>query len=138
MTRVVVTGLGLSTALGAGAPATARALRAGGRALRRPANWSLPRSELPPLAVAPAAEGGPAETPRCLRLALPAAHEALAVADLRAPPARRALALGSTTGGMPESERAYAARLRGEAVDPAVWSRHELAATADAVARSCG
>lgn len=132
MSGIVVTGVGIVSAVGQGVAANEAALRAdrvGLGALRR---FSSPRcGQFPVAEVDLASVPGRSRTEV---LALPALEEALASAGLgeRGP---IGLSLGCTVGGMPESEEEVAALLGDGPRDPSVWLRHECGATTSGLAR---
>ena len=132
MTRVVITGLGIVSAAGRGVAATEAALRANQDGLGRLTRFATRRAgELP---VAEVREPVPAGRPRLRALAAMALEDAVRDAGLSGADLSRAgLALGTTVGGMPESEDAFAALLAGQPVDPIVWRRHECGVTTAAL-----
>ena len=103
MRGVAVTGLGIVSALGSGLGAHLVAMREGRTPLR-------PVTLFPPgdLASFPVGEVDPAlvprRSPRCIRLTLHAARQALGG---RAPGGPGVIALGTTTGGILDSEQHY-------------------------------
>jgi 3-oxoacyl-(acyl-carrier-protein) synthase len=132
----VITGHGIVSAAGRGADATLGALREGRSGLGPLTLFESPRCGHFP--VAEVAGVGPADEPRALSLARLALEEALDGQDLDR--ARTGLVLGTTVGGMPESEVQAAHVIRGEPVDEQVWTRHDcgylattLAAESDAM-----
>lgn len=76
---------------------------------------------------------------RCVAIAHPALHEALAQAGIDARLAASAgFVLGTCTGGMPETEDALRGMLRGRPFDAGAWDRHGCARVTDALARGAG
>lgn len=132
--RVVITGLGIVTAPGRGIAAVEAALAASQDGLGPLTRFETPRAGALPVAEVHAPlRGGPGR-PRLRGLAELALADAVEDAGLRPADLRRTgLALGTTVGGMPESEAAFAEILRGEAVDLDVWARHECGATTAAL-----
>jgi 3-oxoacyl-(acyl-carrier-protein) synthase len=108
------------------------ALRGGRSGLKRLGLFASPRCGHLPVGEAEAPEAP--SPPRTVALALPALREALAMASVD----DAGLALGTTVGGMPESEVALAEVLQGRAADPGVWSRHACGSTTRALAEACG
>ena len=146
--RVLVTGLGTLNPLGGSAPAFAAGLRAGTCAIRPVTLFdttgfrSTIGAEVADVRLAP-------ETPGPLRrrlsrsdaFALIAAAEALADSgiDGAATPTRIGVALGGTTGGMLNTERAIGARVRtGRRYRPSALAGAPVSASADVVAERLG
>ncbi len=135
MTEVAITGLGILSAAGVGIDETARALRSGRSGLVRLERFVSPRHGN--CRVGEVRGGGMGDTegmPRTVALARVALSEALDAARLPHARERIGLVLGICVGGMPETERAVAARLAGEAFDERVWLRHACANTTHALA----
>ncbi len=146
--RVVVTGVGLVTALGLGVEATWRGLVAGERALSEVTLFDTTayrariggqvRAELPH----EDADRDPSWS-RTTAMALAAAREAMRGAGLAGGAARAGLVVGGTVGGMLETEAMLAAlhATRGEPNAHAVLARmlsHPLTATGDRLERELG
>lgn len=134
---VVVTGLGILSAAGRGEEATVDALRRGRSGLGPLTRFSSARcGDLPVAEVAGARAG---EGPRTVGLGRRALADALASAALDRPALRKAgLAVGTTVGGMPESEVALAELLEHQVANEAVWLRHECAYLTDTLADEFG
>lgn len=126
MRGVVITGVGIVSALGSGARAHLDALKAGRSGLRPLSLFSL--QGLPPLPVGEvdASVLGSADSPRTPGLALVAAKQALEGAALEG---SGVLALGTTTGGIPESERHYFQHRGQEGANDRELLRHHAAGT---------
>jgi len=127
--RVYITGMGIISPLGAGCPATLDALIQGQRQI-------IPLSLFPvlhgdPLPVGqiqvPMNDTGP---PRTHQLALKSAREALS--GHNRPP--EAIIIGSTTGGMPDTEN----RLMDKIEDPEAYRYHATGSVADYLADTLG
>jgi 3-oxoacyl-(acyl-carrier-protein) synthase len=143
---IVVTGLGIVSALGAGVETFWARLCAGERGLgpltrfRSSRNGHVPVGEV---RVDPAALGAPATGSWGDRLAFAAVREALEGAcllgDTAAPlRARAGIVLGATVGGLPDSERFLEALLRREPELPSLLRHHEIASSADLCAKRFG
>lgn len=144
--RIAVTGLGLVTALGIGRELTFSRLCAGERGVDSVGSFdteglkSRIAAEVPGLdvaAIAPPGEAG--DWSRSDALAFIAAREALSHARLE-PSARLGLALGGTTGGMYETERALS-RISPGALQPEHARRlldFPLAVTVERLSRALG
>lgn len=129
MSRVVITGAGIVSAAGRGLGVTEAALRQGLDGLGPLTRFSTPRAGGLPVAEVRGVLLDPT-APRLRGLAELALLDAVENAGLAEGDLRRAgLSMGTTVGGMPESEEAFAALLRAEPVDPAVWAHHECGAT---------
>jgi len=128
---VAVTAMGILTAAGRGLDATVEALRAGRSGL-----GPLTLFESPCCGHFPVAEvKGVDERPRTIALARRALADVLSDAPEGFDPARCGLALGTTVGGMPESEIELPRYYAGEPVrDAGVWRRHELGSVGAALA----
>lgn len=125
MTRIVVTGCGIVSAAGTGLSANVAALREDRSGLGPLTAFASPRCGHFPVGEVRGAVG----TPRAVAIGRPALDEALAMADLPAANrARTALVVGTTVGGMPETEIAVAAQRAGRPVPAEVWEQHECAA----------
>ncbi|RJS27354.1 beta-ketoacyl-[acyl-carrier-protein] synthase family protein [Corallococcus sp. H22C18031201] len=126
MRGVAITGVGIVSALGSGARVHQEALRAGRSGLRPLGLFSL--AGLPALPVGEV-EGASLERergPRCLDLAMLAARQALAGADFSG---SGVMALGTTTGGILESERHYLTHRGQEGAEDRELLRHHSAGT---------
>lgn len=123
--EVAITGLGILSAAGRGIDETERALRAGRSGLGKLERFASPRHGHCRVGEVRGVE----ETPRTVALARVALREALDAARLACPRERIALVLGTCVGGMPETERAVAASLAGDAFDERVWLSHACAST---------
>jgi len=135
---VVVTGLGILTAAGRGEQATVDALLRGRSGLGPLTRFSSARcGDLPVAEVAGMEQEG--ERPRTTALGRTALMDALAAAGIsRSALGEAGLAVGTTVGGMPESEVALADLLeRGEA-NETTWLRHECAYLTDTLADEFG
>ena len=124
---VVLTGMGLVTAVGRGLDAVEEALRIGRSGLRPLTRFASPRCghhRVGQVADEDAELGPGAAAPRTLALARPALADALEAARPDLPPERIALVVGTTVGGMPESEAAVDGLLAGHGFDAGVWERH--------------
>jgi 3-oxoacyl-(acyl-carrier-protein) synthase len=130
--RVCITGLGMTTAAGRGVAANEAALRE-----CRSGLGPLRRFRSPRCGHLPVAEVEETGAPRTVALAMGALREALAMA---APPRLRdaGLAVGTTVGGMPESEAALDGILLGREVGSEVWDRHPCGHTTRSLAEGCG
>jgi len=128
---VAVTGIGIVSAAGRGVAANIEALRAGRSGLGR-----LTLFESPLCGHFPVAQVADLERrPRTIALARIALTEALEGVD----PARCGLAVGTTVGGMPESEFALPSYYANEPVeDDAVWRHHELGSVTGELAAEFG
>jgi len=135
MRGVVITGVGIVSALGSGASAQLEALKAGRSGLRPLSLFSL--QGLPPLPVGEVDASVLGDTgPRTPGLALVAARQALQGAALEG---AGVLAVGTTTGGIPESERHYFQHRGQEGADDRELLRHHAAGTvADVLASELG
>jgi 3-oxoacyl-(acyl-carrier-protein) synthase len=135
---VVVTGLGILSAVGRGAEATVDALREGRSGLGPLTRFASARCGDLPVAEVSLRELE-AEGPRTVALGRAALTDALASAGLDRSALREAgLAVGTTVGGMPESEVALADLLENRAASEAVWLRHECAYLTDTLADEFG
>jgi len=121
---VFVTGFGIVSAAGRGAQAHVAALREGRSGLGRLTRFESPRCGHLPVAEVSGLRGA---------IALGAA-----ALESLAPPADAGFALGTTVGGMPETEEAVATLLEGDAIDESVWLRHECGAVTHALAAGAG
>jgi 3-oxoacyl-(acyl-carrier-protein) synthase len=135
MRGVVITGVGIVSALGSGASAQLDALKAGRSGLRPLSLFSL--QGLPPLPVGEVDASVLGDTgARTPGLALVAARQALQGAALEG---AGVLAVGTTTGGIPESERHYFQHRGQEGADDRELLRHHAAGTvADVLASELG
>lgn len=146
--RVVVTGLGVVTAIGVGRAAFARALRAGERGMGpvtlfdvsdQKSSIAAEVKDFDPASVVPTALREIAS--RSDALGIVAADEALRDAQLSAAMVRRAaIVVGGTTGGMLETE-SFLAALHADPSAEAPIARllsHPLSTPADHVARALG
>lgn len=135
MRGVVITGVGIVSALGSGARAHLEALKAGRSGLRPLSLFTL--QGLPPLPVGEVDASALGEAgPRTPALALVAARQALEAAALEGP---GVLAVGTTTGGIPESERHYFQHRGQEGAEDRELLRHHAAGTvADVLASELG
>lgn len=143
-TKIAITAYALSNSLGATTAEVLDRVFRGEARFAAPAAFELPFpavvGEMRDLAAAP--EVDPRFDSRLVRIAMLGArqlHPAVAAAVTRYGAARVALVLGSSTGGMAETERAYP-RLR-EGVIPREYDhdrQHPLAAAADVVATFFG
>jgi 3-oxoacyl-(acyl-carrier-protein) synthase len=135
MRGVVITGVGIVSALGSGASAQLEALKAGRSGLRPLSLFSL--QGLPPLPVGEVDASVLGDTgPRTPGLALVAARQALQDAALEG---SGVLAVGTTTGGIPESERHYFQHRGQEGAEDRELLRHHAAGTvADVLASELG
>lgn len=129
MTRIVVTGAGIVSAVGSGLEATEAALRENRDGLGRLTRFTTPRAGHLPV--------GQTSDP-CTQWVGYLSHgpvaDALVHAGLDSGWDRRAgVVFGTTVGGMPASEASFPAFLRGEPVYPLVWSWHEAGAAASRV-----
>ncbi|MBU0551702.1 beta-ketoacyl-[acyl-carrier-protein] synthase family protein [Myxococcota bacterium] len=129
---VAVVGLGVICGLGAGLDALRAGVLAARCALRPLDLFEL--EACAPVAVAPVAAG---EGARTHRLAVAAALEAAASLDLRAcPPHRRAVVLGTTTGGIELGEAWLLKRAAGLDPDPTPLRWHPPYTVTQAVAEA--
>jgi len=128
--EVAITGLGILSAAGRGLDETESALRAGRSGLGKLERFASPRHGHCRVGEVRGIEG----EPRTVALARVALAEALDAARLSCARERIALVLGTCVGGMPETERAVAARLAGDAFDERVWLRHACVNTTHALA----
>ncbi len=124
---IAITGVGIVSAVGRGVPATLDALRTGRSGLGPLTLFDSPRCGHLPIAEVDGVEGAP----RAQVLA------SLALQQLD-PPGDAGLAIGTTVGGMPESEVAAAQLIAGEPFDEGVWGRHECGYLTHALAREHG
>ena len=124
-TEIFVTGLGVVTAAGRGIEAQEHALRTGRSGLGRLSRFLSPRCGHFPVAEVSGVE----DTPRA------AALGRLALAELAADRPDAGLAVGTTVGGMPETEDAL---LAGGDVAESVFMRHECGALTQALADGAG
>lgn len=136
MHRVAVTGLGIVSALGSGVATHLNGLREGRTGLRPLTLFSpgdlgaLPVGEVG-AGLVPRGRG-----PRSIRLALHAARQALGSRSLEG---RGLLALGTTTGGILESERHYLTHRGGVgAEDRGLLLHHPLGTVTSVLGRSLG
>lgn len=136
MREVAITGLGIISALGSGVPAHLAAMRTGRTGLR--ALTLFASGELPALPVGEvdASLVSRFRGPRSIRLALHAARQALAGRKLDG---TGLLAIGTTTGGIFESEQHFL-KHRGAVVseDRALLLHHPVGTVSDAVGRALG
>ncbi|MHC4958152.1 MAG: beta-ketoacyl-[acyl-carrier-protein] synthase family protein [Planctomycetota bacterium] len=130
----VITGHGVISAAGTGTDATLAALREGRSGLGPLTLFESPRCGSFPVAEVAGIE--PRDEPRALSLARTAISEALEAQDIDRD--RTGLVLGTTVGGMPESEVQAAHLIRGEPVDSQVWTRHECGYLATTLAAEFG
>jgi 3-oxoacyl-(acyl-carrier-protein) synthase len=135
---IVVTGLGIVSAVGRGEDATVDALRQGRSGLGRLTRFSSARcGDLPVAEVSEAEQTG--DGPRTVALGRIALTDALASAGLdRSGLGEAGLAVGTTVGGMPESEVALAELLENHVANEAVWLQHECAYLTDTLADEFG
>jgi 3-oxoacyl-[acyl-carrier-protein] synthase II len=137
---VVITGLGAITAAGAGLASMHRALIAGESGLGPLTRFPSPRCGGLPVAEVSAIQGGDGRRTR--QLAETAIREALGSAGLPSIPehlsTRAGLVIGTTVGGMPETESAIEAALLGRPVRSGVWRRHECGYLTSSLARKFG
>lgn len=138
--KVVVTGLGVICAVGRGTAELQDALRQG-RSGIRPLSRFTPK-EVPTLPVAEvAALPGPDDgRPSTHRLAMAAAADAVADAALsaRVPRTRVAVVVGTTTGGIGNSETWFMRKLAGEIAPPELLFDHPAVTVGHAVAAHVG
>jgi 3-oxoacyl-(acyl-carrier-protein) synthase len=138
MTPIVVTGMGIVAAPGRGLAAIAAALREGRSGLGPLTRFPSPRCGGLPVAecrAVPPAAGAP----RAAQLGACALGDAILDAGLDAAAVRdAALVVGTTVGGMPETEDALLRAGAGKAPDAAVARSHESCATTHAIARANG
>jgi 3-oxoacyl-(acyl-carrier-protein) synthase len=149
---VLVTGLGIVSAAGRGVDATAAALRAGRSGLGPLTRFSsrrcgdFPVAEVrdltapgaPPTARHAGQAGSPTD-PRVVALARAALGDAIVDAGLGDTELSRAgLFVGTTVGGMPESESRWAELRAGRTVDAAAWRRHACADLTTTLAEALG
>lgn len=133
MRGVAITGLGLVSALGSGVSAHRDALRAGRSGLRPLSLFSLEGLPEVPVGEVDAALLPRGQGPRTVELALLAARQALPTGGL-APGG--VLALGTTTGGILESEQHYLRHRGQEGAHERELLRHHAAGTvADVLGR---
>lgn len=134
---IVVTGLGILSAAGRGEEATVEALRYGRSGLGPLTRFSSARcGDLP---VAEVSGTHADEGPRTVALGRVALADALAAAGLeRSALGAAGLAVGTTVGGMPESEVALAALLENHVANESVWLQHECAYLTDTLADEFG
>ena len=118
--RVVLTGLGIVSALGRGLEATLRALREDQGGLGALTLFPSPRNGHQRVAEV----RGLSSAPRTLALARLAVSDALAAARLPYPRERIALVLGTCVGGMPESDVAVASALAEQPFGAETWRHH--------------
>ncbi|MEZ4267121.1 MAG: beta-ketoacyl-[acyl-carrier-protein] synthase family protein [Myxococcota bacterium] len=135
---IAVTGLGAVSALGPDVSAMLDGLRAGRSGLG--ATTRLELGDLPsrPVGEVTTLPGSPDDGPATHRLAIAAATEAWRSAGSPAPPLRVAVIMGTTTGGIGESERWYLGRLAGEAPDASALRHHAACTVTEASARAIG
>ena len=153
MRRAVVTGIGSHNAFGAGVPAFLEGLRSGGCAIGPMTVFPTDGYRTRRAAVAPEVEAGAlgallgrrlaARVSRADRMALAAAREAWQAAGAAsdpAEPARFAVVVGGTTGGILEAEEGLRRRTSGE--EPRLGLRRVIAmpvsSTADVLAAAFG
>ncbi len=133
--RIAITGMGIVSAAGTGLDATGDALRAGRSGLRPLTRFASERCGHFPVAEVRDLTSREYRTVALGRLAL---RDALAAAGLAAATSqvrdRIALVVGTTVGGMPETEEGAAALLAGTSADHAVWVRNECARTSTLLA----
>jgi 3-oxoacyl-[acyl-carrier-protein] synthase II len=138
--RVFVTGLGVISAAGRGVAALQDALREGRSGLR-PLSRFVPR-DLPALPVGevPALPGPDDGRPSTHRLAMAAAQDAFLDAALaaRVPRARIAVVVGTTTGGIGNSETWFMRKLAGETAPPELLFDHPAITVGHAAAAQVG
>ncbi|MHC4818433.1 MAG: beta-ketoacyl-[acyl-carrier-protein] synthase family protein [Planctomycetota bacterium] len=135
---VFVTGLGILTAVGRGEDATVDALRRGRSGLGRLTRFPSARCGDLPVAEVSAAEPE-GDGPRTVALGRIALSDAIAAAGLdRSALGEAGLAVGTTVGGMPESEAALADLLEDHVANEAVWLQHECAFLTDTLADEFG
>src|SRR5450755_24179 len=136
MQGVAITGLGIVSGLGLGTPAHSDALRVGRSGLRALTLFSLPGLPALPVGEVDADLVRDSRPARSIALALLAAREA---AGKAMPSGHGVLAVGTTTGGILESEQHYL-RHRGEegALDRESLRYHPAGATADVLASELG
>ena len=128
---VAITAIGIVSAAGHGVAATTESLRCGRSGLGPLTLFDSPECGAFPVAQVRDVE----RRPRTIALGRLALAEALAGID----PARCGLALGTTVGGMPESEMELPHFYADEPVgDDTVWRRHELGAVTAELAREFG
>jgi 3-oxoacyl-(acyl-carrier-protein) synthase len=132
---LAITGLGCIAAPGAGVDAQLQALAAGSSGLALQRGGDLPLAEFLPVGRVTAAL--PPLPGRTMALAVSAAREALDQAALpRSARGEVAVIVGTCTGGMPESERAFLSH-GPEAIEPCYRRQHPHRVT-QAVARLLG
>ena len=130
MRGVAITGFGIVTALGRGEQAHVDALRSGRSGLGPMTLFETPGVDPRPGGVVEASALEPqARWSRCQRLSLPAARDALGASR---PAGEGLIAVGTTTGGIPETEQHYF-KHRGQegAEDAALLRNHGLGTIAD-------
>jgi len=128
---VAITAIGIVSAAGHGVSATVEALREGRSGLGPLTVFDSPRCGGFPVAQVPHVD----RRPRTIALARIALAEALSGVDT----ARCGIAVGTTVGGMPESELELPRYYEGEPVqDDTVWRRHELGSVTAELAREFG
>jgi len=130
---VAITGLGIVSGLGSGVRAHVAALRAGRSGLRPLTLFPTPDLEVTPVGEVDATLVPRTRGPRCIRLALHAARQALGGRRLDG---EGVLSVGTTTGGILESE-AYYLKHQGKVTgdDLSLLVHHPSGAVADALNR---
>jgi 3-oxoacyl-(acyl-carrier-protein) synthase len=144
-TSVVVTGMGLVSALGCGADKTWRAMRAGATGLGPLTRFPSSRCGHFPVGEVkgdPAALGAPPAGSRSDQLAHLAVREALESARLAAWEtarlARTGIVVGATVGGIQDSERFLAGLIRDKTARFDLLTHHAIACSAAGCARTFG
>ncbi|MCB9727716.1 MAG: beta-ketoacyl-[acyl-carrier-protein] synthase family protein [Deltaproteobacteria bacterium] len=135
---IAVTGLGAVSALGPDLASLLHGLRTGRSGLAPPTRLDLGDLPARPVGEVGSLPGDPGEGGATHRLALAAAREAWRDAAATGDPARIAVVMGTTTGGIGESERWYLATRAGVAADPSALRHHAVCTVTAAVARAVG
>jgi 3-oxoacyl-[acyl-carrier-protein] synthase II len=129
---IVITGMGIVSAAGTGLAAAKDALLANRDGLGPLTLFASERCGHFPVAETKGVVVPPGGY-RVAALGAPALRDALAMAGLGEAPRRlrdaTALVVGTTVGGMPETERGVAELLAGTSADHAIWIRNECALT---------
>ena len=128
---IAVTGIALVTAVGRGVENNLDALREGRSGLGRLSLFDSPRCGHLPVAQVKGIDA----RPRAVALGSAALGDLLAGFENQP---GTGLAVGTTVGGMPESEVAAAEAIAGNAIDEEVWLRHECGYLTHALATAHG
>lgn len=139
-TRIMVTGLGVHCAVADDPEQLVAAARAGRTGIRPLARFSTRELGAPPVAEVPRLPGPEDGRPATHRLAIAAAAQALAAAELpkATDPARIALVLGTTTGGIGNSETWFMRKLAGDTAPPELLYDHPAITVAHAAGDAVG